>query len=200
MLRCKFLKSSFIPREKISNIGFRKFGKNIKISEKCSIYNPENIILGNNIRIDDFCIISPGKVGFIELGNFIHIGPGSKLFGMGGIRMSDFSGLSSDVKIYSGTDDYSGKFMTNPTVSEYNSNLVNCTLKEVNIGKHTIIGTNTIILPGCNICGNCSIGGMSIINKNIDKSGIYAGIPFKFIKNVDNTRLILEKNFFNSNN
>ncbi len=34
-----------------------------------------------------------------------------------GIVMEDFSGLSQGVRIYSRTDDYSGKFLTNPHCS-----------------------------------------------------------------------------------
>ena len=33
--------------------------------------------------------------------------------------MKDFSGISQGVKIYSNNDDYSGNFMTNPTVPSF---------------------------------------------------------------------------------
>ncbi|MCB6803967.1 hypothetical protein LI178_31950, partial [Enterocloster bolteae] len=50
-------------------IGFLKYGKNVLVSRKASIYNPEQMVLGDNIRIDDFCILS----GNIKLGSYIHI-------------------------------------------------------------------------------------------------------------------------------
>ena len=39
------------------------------ISKKVSIYSPQKISIGNNVRIDDFCILS----GNITLGNYCRI-------------------------------------------------------------------------------------------------------------------------------
>jgi carbonic anhydrase/acetyltransferase-like protein (isoleucine patch superfamily) len=80
-----------------------------------SVYLPELISIGNNVRIDDFVMLS----GDIALGNNIHIIPyGALIRGAGGagIVTGNYSGLSSRVTIYSISDDYSGEFMTNPTI------------------------------------------------------------------------------------
>ena len=50
--------NSFYSKEELKEIGFKKYGENVLISRKTSIYNPEKIIIGNNVRIDDFCILS----------------------------------------------------------------------------------------------------------------------------------------------
>lgn len=50
----------FYSREQLEKIGFKSLGKNVLISDKSSIYSPENISIGNNVRIDDFCILSAG--------------------------------------------------------------------------------------------------------------------------------------------
>lgn len=52
---------SFLSDSELRKIGFKKLGKNVKISEKASIYNPEKIEIGDNSRIDDFCLLS-GKI------------------------------------------------------------------------------------------------------------------------------------------
>ena len=65
--------SSFFSESELKAIGFLKYGKNVLVSRKASIYNPEQMILGDNIRIDDFCILS----GNIKLGSYIHIRPTS---------------------------------------------------------------------------------------------------------------------------
>ena len=60
-----------------------------------------------------------GKGG-IEIGNYIHIAIFCSLQGEGKITLEDFSGISSRVSIYSSNDDYTGEFMSNPTVpAEY---------------------------------------------------------------------------------
>jgi acetyltransferase-like isoleucine patch superfamily enzyme len=51
------------------------------------------------------------------------------------------------------------------------------------IGSRVSIGSNATILP-VNICDNVVIGAGSVVTKNIDKSGVYAGNPAKFIRNI----------------
>ena len=53
---------------------------------------------------------------------------------------------------------------------------------KVNIGKHTIIGSGSVILPNISIANNSSIGALTLVNKDIRIAGIYAGIPCKKIK------------------
>ncbi len=61
--------NSFYSKLELDQIGFNKIGNNVLIIRKCSIYSPEFISIGNNVRIDDFCILS----GKINLGSQIHI-------------------------------------------------------------------------------------------------------------------------------
>ena len=49
---------SFYKKEDLYKLGLKDLGKNVFISKKCSIYTPENISIGDNVRIDDFCILS----------------------------------------------------------------------------------------------------------------------------------------------
>ena len=106
----------------LEKLGLKKYGYNVKISDKASLYGCENIEIGSNVRIDDFCILSAGDGG-IKLENNIHIGCYSSLIGKELIHMKNFSGLSSRVSILSSTDDYSGNFMTNPTIPKKFSNI-----------------------------------------------------------------------------
>jgi galactoside O-acetyltransferase len=71
------------------------------------------------------------------------------------------------VSIYAVTDDFIGDFLTNPTVSE---KFKNVTKGEVTIGKNVSIGSHCLILPNVRIGNSCSLGAMSLINKDL-KSG-----------------------------
>jgi galactoside O-acetyltransferase len=168
----------FYSKNELVEIGFKSIGDNVLISNRCSIYNPKNIELGNNVRIDDFCVISAGNGG-IKLGNNVHIAIFCSLMGNEEIVMKDFSGLSSRVSIYTSTDDYSGEFMTNPTVNKEFPNVIS---GKVILGKHVIIGAGTIILPNVEIEDYSAIGSLSLVNKNISESKIAVGIPAKEIK------------------
>lgn len=56
--------------------------------------------------------------------------------------------------------------------------------KGTNIGNHVSIGSNATILP-VNICDNVVIGAGSVVTKNIDISGIYAGNPAKLVRKLN---------------
>ena len=128
---------SFYKEDELKEIGFKYLGKNVLISNKTSIYNAKNITIGNNTRIDDFCILSAGEGG-IEIGDYVHIACYSSLIGKGKIQMNDYSGLSSRVSVYSSSDNYDGEYMTNPCLPK---NVVNTIHKDVVIGKHVVIGS-----------------------------------------------------------
>ena len=97
--------NSFYSENELEQLGFCSLGKNVKISRMASFYGLDKITVGNDVRIDDFCLLS----GLISLGNNIHIATGSYMFGgLEGIFMEDFSGLSSRVTVYATSDNYSG--------------------------------------------------------------------------------------------
>ena len=55
--------------------------------------------------------------------------------------------------------------------------------KETHIGNNVSIGSNATILP-VKICDNVVIGAGAVVTKNIDKPGIYAGNPAKFLREI----------------
>ncbi|MCI5143806.1 MAG: acyltransferase, partial [Candidatus Electrothrix sp. ATG1] len=144
---------------------------NVLISDKSSIYNPGRISIGSHVRIDDFCVLSAGDGG-IEIGDYIHIAVFCSLIGAGKIMLCDFANLSSRVSVYTSNDDYSGEYMTNPMVpSEYTG----VTHADVFIGKHTIIGSGSVILPGVTLEEGVAIGALSLVDKKCSSFGIYRG-------------------------
>jgi len=183
------MQTSFYTEEELKGVGFAKIGKNVLISRKASIYSPELIEIGNNVRIDDFCILS----GKIKIGNYVHIAAGCYLFaGDAGIELNDFSGLSSRVAIYAVSDDYSGDFLTNPTVPEEYRHVIK---GKVVLGKHVLVGSGTTILPGVFIDEGAAIGAMSLVSKNIGSWKIAVWIPARVINDRSKKLLELERKF-----
>jgi acetyltransferase-like isoleucine patch superfamily enzyme len=182
---------SWLTYEQLSSLGFKKTGKNVFISDKASFYNTSNIEIGDNVRIDDFVVFSAGEGG-IKIGNFIHIAVFASIIGKGEVVISDFSNISSKVAIYSSNDDYSGEFMTNPMVSEEFTNVTN---KRVFLGKHVIIGSGSVILPGVTIEDGVAVGALSLVKNDCKRFSVYAGIPAKRIGKRKKKLLILENSF-----
>jgi galactoside O-acetyltransferase len=181
--------NSFYSNEELKELGLKSFGSNVFISRKSSLYGIENIDIENNVRIDDFCILS----GPIKLGNYIHIAANSLLFaGKYGIEFEDFVTISSRCAIYAESDDYSGLSLSYPMLSQefrktYGGKVI--------LRRYVLIGTGSTILPGIEIGTGSSIGAMSLVNKNIPEWSIFAGVPCHKIKNRSKKILDLEKDF-----
>lgn len=185
--------NNFLSKDELNEIGFSNLGHNVLISRKASIYSSENIIIGNNVRIDDFCILS----GKIKIGNYIHIAAYTALYGGDkGIFVHDYANISSRNSIYSVSDDYSGETMTNPMIPGKFKNIHS---ELVIIERHVILGSGCVVLPGVVLKEGSSFGAMTLINKSSEPWSINAGIPFKKIKDRSKNLLELEKKLMRSN-
>jgi acetyltransferase-like isoleucine patch superfamily enzyme len=187
---------AMLSRSVIKSMGFSSVGENVLISDQASFYNCKNISLGNNVRIDDFCVFSAGDGG-IFIGNYVHVAVYTSLIGSGVITLSDFCNLSSRVAIYSSNDDYSGAVMTNPMVP---SKYTDVTQADVFLGKHVIVGSGSIILPGSSLAEGAAVGALSLVNKNCRPFGIYAGVPVVYIRARQKKLLDLEKKLLSETN
>ncbi len=171
-----------VTLQQLREIGvkFSGIGHNIQVSERAIFHNPQNITLGDNIRIDDNVLLS--ATGIIILDNYIHIARGCQLYSGTQIHMHDFSAVSSDTKLYGITDNYDGSAFTNPTCPLEHRNIIK---GDITLNKHVIIGTSSIILPNVVLGDGVAIGAMSLINKknvtSIRPWTIWAGNPLKFI-------------------
>lgn len=179
---------AFLTKNQLKKIGFKYLGNNVKISNKASFYNPNLISIDHESRIDDFCVLSTGKG--ITIGKNVHISVYTSIIGKEEIVIGDFAAISSRVSIYSSNDDYSGNYMTNPTVD---SKLTNVHHESVYIGKHVLIGSGCVILPGITMGVGACIGALSLVKDNCKTFCMYAGIPAKFIKLRSNKLLKMEK-------
>ena len=186
----------FYSNEELLKMGFKYLGKNVLVSKQSSIYNPRNISIGDNSRVDDYCLLSAGEEG-IEIGANVHIACYCSLIGKAKIKMDDFSGLSSRVAIYSSSDDYSGKYLTNPTVPDQYKNVIS---KPVHIGKHAIIGVGAVILPNTTLGEGVAIGALAVVTKSCQEWGIYVGNPARFFKSRSKDLLALEQKYVNESN
>ena len=179
----------YLSREYLESMSFKWLGKDVKISDKASVYNADQIEIGDNSRIDDFCVLS----GRIAIGRFVHIAPHCLIAGgEQGVSMGDFSGLAYHVQVFSQSDDYSGRTLTNPTVPDH---FKRETKRKVSIGRHVIVGAGSIIFPGVTLAEGCSVGAMTLVNKSTEPWGIYSGNPAKRIKERKQDLLKLEAEF-----
>lgn len=179
--------TSFYSIQEMRKMGFAALGENVLISRKASFYGIENISIGNNVRIDDFCILS----GKITLGSYIHISAYTGIFsGKSGVTAADFVTISGRCNIYGKSDDYTGMAMTNPMVPEA---LLQITDAPVVFGRHSILGCACTVLPGVKLAEGTAVGSMSLLREDTRPWTMYAGIPAKEIHPRKRCPLELEK-------
>jgi galactoside O-acetyltransferase len=177
--------SSFMSVTELASIGFKHIGKNVKISRFARLYNPNNMIIGDNVRIDDFCILSaPEKTYRNDPGFFIadytHIAGGCMIFGGGGFYADVGCTLSGGVKIYTGSDDYGGDYLIGPCFPSHVRNVITHPLY---LEKYVAVGAGSIILPTTHQIGEgVAIGANSLIRSPCKRWTIYVGSPAKEIR------------------
>jgi len=181
----------YFKEEELKSMGFKAVGENVAIAKNCTIIGLQNISIGSNVRIDSNVSIAAHKGG-LDIGSYVHIGGACHLSCAGTVSLADFSGLSQGVRIYSSTDDYSGQFLTNPMVP---TKYLNVEIAPVTIGKHVVVGSGSVVLPGVYIGEGSSVGALSLVTKNLGEWGVYFGAPVKLIKFRSKQLLDLEKEF-----
>lgn len=171
--------SSFYNIDELKNIGLKSFGENVKVSRFCRIYNPEVIEIGNNVRIDDFCILSANPETFFIVEDFIHISAGVYIYGSAGFHIKSYSNLSAGVKVFTVNDDYIGPYLIGPTVSNIQRNVQS---SPIIIEKYVVVGCNSVILPGAILNEGVAIGANSLVKTTCSAWDVHAGSPVKYIK------------------
>ena len=180
---------AYYTYEQLQKLGFKYIGKNVKISDKASFYNCDQIEIGDSSRIHDLCVIS----GKIKIGRNVHITPMCLVAGgEQWVIFEDFTTIAYGVQIFTQSDDYSGKTMTNSTIpkeykNEYKSKVI--------LRKYSIVGAGSIIMPGVVLSEGTSVGAMSLVLKSTDPWGIYVGNPVKRLKDRQKDLLEFEKKY-----
>ncbi|MDA7596900.1 N-acetyltransferase [Candidatus Pelagibacter sp.] len=137
-----------------------KFGKNCKIIEPSNLYECE---LGNNVFVGPFVEITKG----------VRIGDNT--------RVSSHSYICELVTIGKNCFISHGVIFTNDLFKngELGGNVDNWL--KTNISDNVLIGSNSTILP-VTICDGSVIGAGSVVTKDINIKGIYAGNPAKLLR------------------
>lgn len=171
--------------DELRQMGFAYVGKNVKVFKKAVLVNPANIHLGDGCQIDDFVHIIASQA--VHIGKRVHIACFSSIAGGGRVEIGDYAGLSAGCRLISGTEDFMGGGMTNPCVPERYRKVIR---SFVNIHRHSILGTNTIVYPGVTVGEGAATGAGAIVSKDLEPWGLYMGAPAKRIKSRDKETIL----------
>lgn len=180
---------AFLSEDALRAMGFAEIGRNVQISDKAAIYGAEEMRLGHNSRIDDFCVIS----GNVEMGRNAHFSPFCLVNGgTAGVVVGEFTGLSYGVKVFAHTDDFSGEAMIGPTVPKLYTRV---RAVPVDIGRHVVIGAGSIVGSGVTIGDGAAIGAATLVLHSLEGWAIYVGTPARKLSDRKRDLLQLEQEY-----
>lgn len=177
----------YYTQEELSNMGFKHLGKNVMLSDKACIYHPERTELHDYCRIDDFCVL----MGTITLGRYVHLALYTHIGGtQHGVTFEDHSECAYRCTIITHSSDYSLSTLHTPsTPTEYKGGREG----PVKIGKYSLLGCNTLVMPNVKVAEGCSFGAFSFVNKDTEAWGLYDGKPAVRIRDNDRGCITLAK-------
>lgn len=143
--------------------------KNVIFGERVKIVQPVNIY---GCTIMDNCFIGP----FVEIQKDVVIGCNTKI--QSHTFICELVSIGNECFIGHGVM-FINDLFTKGGPAQGDKTM----WKSTKIGNNVSIGSNATILP-VEICDNVVIGAGAVVTKNIEKQGIYAGNPAKFIKNI----------------
>ena len=133
----------------------KKCGDNVSIQPNVFLFNLQNISFGTNVSIHPMCYIDGS--GEIEIGDNVSIAHSSTVISSN----HTWQDVSLPIK--------------------YNKE----THSKVTIKEDVWIGCGCRILAGVTINNRAVVAAGSIVNKDVETNSVYAGVPAKFIKKVN---------------
>lgn len=186
-------RGDFLSEEALRALDFAALGHNVLVHNTAVLVDCSNISIGDNVRIDPFCVLSVS--GGLTIGRNVHIGSNVVLTGSASVSIGDFAGLSHGTRLFSANDDYSGAAMTGPTVPMVYRQVH---AAAVCVGKHAIVGSNSVILPGSMIRDGAAVGALCLVRGDLAEWTIYAGSPLRPIRARARTLQYLEEQYLST--
>lgn len=153
-------------------------GKSSLIDVGVHFNGPRNIVIGDFTWID-VGVKLEATLGFIEIGSRIHIAPYVVIGAREKITIEDYAAIAAGSKIYSNSETpQEGLRMSGPMIPESEKAFIS---KPICIGRDSVVGTNSVLLPGANLGRGAVLGALSLLNRSVPEWEIWAGHPAKKI-------------------
>ena len=130
-----------------------KIGYNVHI-RKHALFEFENVTIGDNVLLGEYCILASHKNGEITIGNDTMISARVKFY----IINHNFDDVKTPIRLQGADHD------------------------SIKIGKDVWIGADAIILPGVKIGDGAVIGAGSVVSKDVPPYMVAAGNPIRIIR------------------
>ena len=163
---------------------FREYGKHVNIAPHVIIKRPQFVCIGNHVTIqrDTRIYIHPenrdADYCLLRIGNHVHIGMNSVIAARNRIVIEDYVLFAPRVTILDNThiyEDVDTPIMLQDLTRD----------GAVHLETECWLGTNAIIMPNVTIGKHAIIGANSVVTQNIPPFSVAVGAPARVIKKYD---------------
>jgi acetyltransferase-like isoleucine patch superfamily enzyme len=184
-------------RMKIYKTLFKSYGKKVFIGRNVTIRHPDKIRIGNNVILDDNCVIdAKGENNSgISIGDNVFIGRNSIVYCKNGdIHLKDKVNISSNCTVFSSNQlvieegtiigaysyllsggEYNFKDTEVPFADQSGMN----SKGELRIGSNCWLAARVTVLDGSCIGSNCVLGAGAVVTKPLPDNSVAVGVPAK---------------------
>jgi galactoside O-acetyltransferase len=167
----------YLSQDELRAMGLGSCGGNVFISRRAVIASPASLHLGSCIRIDAFCSVIGREP--VRINDFCHIGTSVTMSASAPITIGSYSGIASGARLFTSDDDYSGAYLTGPTVPPEATGVE---IAPIETGSYCVIGANSVVLPNTILEEGAVIGALSLAQGRYEGWRIYGGVPTRPLK------------------
>ncbi len=182
-IRCNQISYGFYTSR--NKYKFKTFGSNSVIKRSVKFVNPQNISIGCNTVLDNYCVIETwcDKVngyGNVIIGNNCSIGEYSHISSVNKIKIGD--NLLTGRFVLITDNSHGGINYDSLLIPPYQRDIIS--KGPVIIGNNVWIGDKVTILAGISIGDGAVIAANAVVTHDVPPYSLVGGIPGKVIKNV----------------
>ncbi len=187
----------YVLRKKTYPLLLKRVGAGLIIGRNVVIRHPSNILLGDNVTIDDNCVIDGrgagesgvvleddviinrnclvlAKGGPIEIGKRTTLGSNSVVVSTTGVRIGEAVMTAGNCCLSAGAYriDGIGAVMDNEFYSK----------GPITIDEGTWLGTGVIVLDGVHIGSGAVVGAGAVVKNDVPEHGVAVGVPARVVR------------------
>lgn len=162
----------------------KHLGQDTIIDQYVEIWGAKNVSIGSNCHIDTNVRLgagerSQGQHGSIEIGDFVHLGPGVHIAGRGGVRIGDFVGISANAHLYSATGvvlrpEDPGQLISMSHMAPHDQQHVY--EAPIEIGEYAFIGIMARVMPGVTVGRGAIVHANAEVTRSIPSFANFGGV------------------------
>jgi acetyltransferase-like isoleucine patch superfamily enzyme len=177
---------------------FKSAGSGLIIGRNVTIRHAGNIVLGNDVTIDDNCLIDArgageqgiimedgvivnrgcaiqAKAGYIRIGKRTSLGANSVVVSQDGVDIGEAVLTAGGISISTGLYHFGQRDLPVMDQGAY-------TKGPVHVGRHSWLGSGVMILDGVSLGEGVVVGAGSVVNKDIPAFAVSVGVPAKVLR------------------